>query len=70
MRSTLIRTNKHTNVTSSRKFSDPSQLNYPSFSMVFGNMRVVQYTRVLTNVRAAGSVYEVTINVPMMVVLK
>ena len=52
------------------KISDPSQLNYPSFSMVFGNIRVVQYTRVLTNVVAAGFVYEVTINVPMMVVLK
>ena len=50
----LIKTNKCPNVTCSIKFSDPSQLNYPSFSIVFGNKRVVQYTCVLTNVGLLG----------------
>lgn len=52
------------NVTCSRKYSDPGQLNYPSFSVVFGNKRVVRYTRELTNVGAAGSIYKVIVSGP------
>lgn len=55
---------KHPNVTCSKKFADPGQLNYPSFSILFGKSRVARYTRELTNVGAAGSVYEVVINAP------
>ncbi|KAF3959255.1 hypothetical protein CMV_015917 [Castanea mollissima] len=58
---------KRPNVTCSRKFSDPGQLNYPSFSVLFAKKRVVRYTRVLTNVGAAGSVYDVTVKAPTMV---
>ena len=50
----LIKKNKCPNVTCSIKFSDPSQLNYPSFSIVFGNKKVVHYTCVLTNVGLLG----------------
>lgn len=52
------------NVNCSRKFSDPGQLNYPSFSVLFGSKRVVRYTRTLTNVGDAGSVYRVAVNGP------
>ncbi|KAK6941285.1 Peptidase S8 propeptide/proteinase inhibitor I9 [Dillenia turbinata] len=52
------------NGTCIRKFSDPGQLNYPSFSVLFGNSRVVRYTRVLTNVGPAGSVYNVAVTGP------
>ncbi|XP_023884446.1 subtilisin-like protease SBT1.8 [Quercus suber] len=58
---------KRPNVTCSRKLSDPGQLNYPSFSVLFANKRIVRYTRVLTNVGAAGSVYDVTVGAPTMV---
>ncbi|XP_030943616.1 subtilisin-like protease SBT1.8 [Quercus lobata] len=58
---------KRPNVTCSRKFSDPGQLNYPSFSVLFANKKVVRYTRTLTNVGAAGSVYDVTVGAPTMV---
>ncbi|KAI3495695.1 hypothetical protein L1887_38041 [Cichorium endivia] len=53
------------NVTCSRRFRDPGQLNYPSFSVVFGESRVVRYTRRLTNVGPEGSVnYEVEVEAP------
>ncbi|XP_047307635.1 subtilisin-like protease SBT1.8 [Impatiens glandulifera] len=55
---------KHPNITCSRKFRDPGQLNYPSFSILFGKSRVVRYTRVLTNVGAAGSTYNVSVDGP------
>lgn len=57
---------KRPNVTCERKYSDPGQLNYPSFSIVFGskNKRVVRYTRELTNVGAAGSVYRASVTSP------
>ncbi|XP_062091138.1 subtilisin-like protease SBT1.8 [Humulus lupulus] len=58
---------KRHNVTCSKKWSDPGALNYPSFSVVFGNKRVVRYTRQLTNVGAAGSVYTLTVDAPPMV---
>lgn len=58
---------KRPNVTCTKKFSDPGQLNYPSFSVVFGNNRIVRYTRQLTNVGSAGSVYEVAVSAPSMV---
>lgn len=55
---------KRPNVTCTRKFSDPGQLNYPSFSVHFGKSRVMRYTRVLTNVGAPGSTYKVAIDAP------
>ncbi|CAM8991156.1 unnamed protein product [Rhodiola kirilowii] len=55
---------KRPNVTCAKKVSDPGQLNYPSFSILFGSNRVARYTRTLTNVGTAGSVYEVAVNVP------
>ena len=55
---------KHPNVTCSRKFHDPGQLNYPSFSVVFESKRVVRYTRILTNVGEADSVYDVVATGP------
>ncbi|KAF2287126.1 hypothetical protein GH714_038358 [Hevea brasiliensis] len=62
---------KRPNVTCSRKFSDPGELNYPSFSVVFAGKRVVRrYTRELTNVGKAGSVYEVAVTAPSAVVVK
>ncbi|CAK9159212.1 unnamed protein product [Ilex paraguariensis] len=60
---------KRPNITCSRKLADPGQLNYPSFSVLFGKSRVVRYTRVLTNVGAAGSVYRVAIDAPPTVVV-
>uniref|UniRef100_A0A7N0UVF7 Subtilisin-like protease n=1 Tax=Kalanchoe fedtschenkoi TaxID=63787 RepID=A0A7N0UVF7_KALFE len=55
---------KRPNVTCAKKFSDPGQLNYPSFSILFGKKRVARYTRTLTNVGSAGSAYQVTVDVP------
>ncbi|GJZ18968.1 subtilisin-like protease SBT1.8 [Tanacetum coccineum] len=52
------------NVTCSRRLGDPGRLNYPSFSVLFGKSRVVRYTRQLTNVGPAGSVYDVTAEAP------
>ncbi|XP_073132069.1 subtilisin-like protease SBT1.8 [Henckelia pumila] len=60
---------KHPNVTCDRRFHDPGQLNYPSFSVLFGNSRVVRYTRELTNVGAAGSIYNVSVENPPNVVM-
>ncbi|XWS26584.1 hypothetical protein CRYUN_Cryun26dG0043300 [Craigia yunnanensis] len=55
---------KRTNITCSKKFKDPGELNYPSFSVLFGDKRVVRYTRELTNVGTARSIYKVTVNGP------
>ncbi|GLT98794.1 hypothetical protein SLE2022_162740 [Rubroshorea leprosula] len=55
---------KRPNFTCSTKFKDPGELNYPSFSVVFGNKRVVRYTRTLTNVGSAPSTYNVTVGGP------
>ncbi|CAH9101761.1 unnamed protein product [Cuscuta epithymum] len=55
---------KRANVTCNKKFKDPGQLNYPSFSVVFPGSRVVRYTRELTNVGPAGSTYEVSMELP------
>lgn len=55
---------KRPNVTCARKFRDPGQLNYPSFSVLFGKSRVVRYSRELTNVDAVGSVYKVSVETP------
>lgn len=55
---------KRPGVNCTRKFSDPGQLNYPSFSVVFAGKRVVRYTRTLTNVGEAGSAYNVTVDGP------
>lgn len=59
---------KRPNVTCVRKFRDPGQLNYPSFSVLFGKSRVVRYSRELTNVDAVGSVYKVSVEAPKNVV--
>ncbi|KAK2975515.1 hypothetical protein RJ640_009144 [Escallonia rubra] len=55
---------KRPNVTCSRRLANPGQLNYPSFSVLFVKSRVVRYTRELTNVGAAGSVYQVSVDGP------
>ncbi|KAL3532701.1 hypothetical protein ACH5RR_006222 [Cinchona calisaya] len=55
---------KRPNITCSRKFNDPGQLNYPSFSVLFGKSRVLRYSRLLTNVGAAGSIYQSAIEAP------
>ncbi|MQM09412.1 hypothetical protein Taro_042283 [Colocasia esculenta] len=57
---------KRANITCSRRFRGPGDLNYPSFSVVFDgkSKKVVRYTRELTNVGAAGSVYDVKIRAP------
>lgn len=55
---------KRPNITCLKKFADPGQLNYPSFSVLFGKKRVVRYTRELTNVGSARSIYEVAVNGP------
>ncbi|WCJ42809.1 Subtilase family protein [Euphorbia peplus] len=55
---------KRPNVTCTRKFTDPGHLNYPSFSILFDRKRVVRYTRELTNVGEAGSVYDVAVTGP------
>ncbi|EPS65938.1 hypothetical protein M569_08836, partial [Genlisea aurea] len=54
------------NATCSRKFADPGQLNYPSFSVVFGKSRVVRYTRELTNVdpRGGSVIYRASVEAP------
>lgn len=61
---------KHPNVTCTRKFSDPGQLNYPAFSVGFKKARVVRYTRELTNVGEARTLYQVTIDAPPSVSVK
>ncbi|KAL5768502.1 hypothetical protein ACOSP7_015048 [Xanthoceras sorbifolium] len=55
---------KRPNTTCSKKLRDPGELNYPSFSVLFGNKRVVRYTRELTNVGPARSMYKVTVAGP------
>ncbi|CAL9058924.1 subtilisin-like protease SBT1.8 [Musa acuminata AAA Group] len=57
---------KRPNVTTcSRRFSDPGNLNYPSFSVVFAKKwRVVKYRRELTNVGSASSTYEAKVSGP------
>ncbi|KAJ8555401.1 hypothetical protein K7X08_012897 [Anisodus acutangulus] len=57
---------KRLNFTCANKFADAGQINYPSFSILFriNSKRVVRYTREVTNVGAAGSVYEVAIDAP------
>ncbi|XP_058743747.1 subtilisin-like protease SBT1.4 [Vicia villosa] len=49
-----------------RKFSSPGDLNYPSFSVVFGaNNGLVKYRRVVTNVGGSvDAVYSVNVNAP------
>jgi len=61
---------KRPNATCSRKFSDPGQLNYPSFSVLFGDSRIVRYTRELTNVGAARTLYQVHVDAPPSVGVK
>ncbi|KAL0374578.1 UNVERIFIED_CONTAM: Subtilisin-like protease SBT1.8 [Sesamum radiatum] len=56
------------NVTCAAKFRDPGQLNYPSFSVCLGSLGL-WYTRRLTNVGAAGSVYRVSVEAPPTVVV-
>ncbi|KAH6828547.1 Subtilase family protein [Perilla frutescens var. hirtella] len=60
---------KRPNVTCARKFRDPGQLNYPSFSVLFGKSRVVRYTRELTNVDVTGAAYKVSVEAPANVVV-
>ncbi|GFQ08847.1 subtilisin-like protease [Phtheirospermum japonicum] len=55
---------KRPNVTCAQRFRNPGQLNYPSFSVLFGKSKVVRYSRELTNVGAPGSVYAVSVEGP------
>lgn len=56
---------KNPNSTCAHKLSNPGNLNYPSFSVVFSGRRTrVKYARELTNVGAAGSVYGLNYSVP------
>lgn len=55
---------RHPNITCERGFNHPGQLNYPSFSVMFGRSRTVQYSRELTNVGAPGSTYHVSAEAP------
>ncbi|XP_058078697.1 subtilisin-like protease SBT1.8 [Magnolia sinica] len=53
------------NLTCSRRLSNPGNLNYPSFSILFSKKRrVVKYSREVTNVGPAGSRYNVTVGGP------
>ncbi|KAF8034014.1 hypothetical protein BT93_C0328 [Corymbia citriodora subsp. variegata] len=62
---------RRTNVTCSTKLSDPGQLNYPSFSVVFRpNKKVVRYAREVTNVGEARSVYRVAVEAPSTVAVR
>ncbi|XP_012078825.1 subtilisin-like protease SBT1.8 [Jatropha curcas] len=51
-------------VSCSSRFDDLGELNYPSFSVLFGNKTMVQYSRKLTNAGAANSAYEVIVAAP------
>ncbi|XP_074280786.1 subtilisin-like protease SBT1.8 [Silene latifolia] len=55
---------KMRNITCKHKLSDPGQLNYPSFSVLFGKTRVVRYTRELTNVGSPRTLYQARANAP------
>ncbi|CAA6664642.1 unnamed protein product [Spirodela intermedia] len=58
---------KRSNFTCSRRFRDPGDLNYPSFSIVFNSesrKAAVTYTRELTNVGEAASEYAVEVTAP------
>lgn len=59
------------NPTCSHKLSSPGNLNYPSFSVVFGqkSRQVVKYQREVTNVGPAGSVYNVKVVSPAGVIV-
>ncbi|KAL8234758.1 hypothetical protein R6Q59_020858 [Mikania micrantha] len=56
--------NRPNMTTCAKRLGDPGRLNYPSFSVLFGKSRVVRYTRLLTNVGPAGSVYDVEAEAP------
>lgn len=55
---------RRSEVSCANKLSDPGNLNYPSFSVVFGKKRVVKYTREVTNVGPARSAYVVKVSGP------
>ncbi|KAL5995123.1 hypothetical protein ACLOJK_025181 [Asimina triloba] len=59
---------KQPDLTCSTRLSNPGNLNYPSFSILFSqsrSRRVVKYNRVLTNVGTVGSTtYNVTVSGP------
>ncbi|GER36071.1 subtilase family protein [Striga asiatica] len=54
----------HTCASLKYKFKTPAQLNYPSFSVVFKNTRVMRLTRKLTSVEPGESVYTVSVKAP------
>ncbi|KAI3980140.1 hypothetical protein MKX01_033281 [Papaver californicum] len=55
---------KRANVTCAKKFKDVGELNYPSFSVLFGGNKTVRYSRELTNVGPARAIYDVVIGGP------
>ncbi|GER36074.1 subtilase family protein [Striga asiatica] len=46
------------------KFNNPAELNYPSFSVLFGKLGNVSLTRTLTSVEPGMSVYTVSVKAP------
>ncbi|KAL8152238.1 hypothetical protein V2J09_009998 [Rumex salicifolius] len=61
---------KRPNITCTQKLTDPGQLNYPGFSVLFKDSRVVRYSRVVTNVGAARTLYQVSVDAPKSVAVK
>ncbi|KAL6010172.1 hypothetical protein ACLOJK_000603 [Asimina triloba] len=56
---------RNPNVTCTRKLSSAGSLNYPSFSVVFGDKRkLVEYSREVTNVGPANSAYDAAVDSP------
>ncbi|KAI3851046.1 hypothetical protein MKW92_045461 [Papaver armeniacum] len=55
---------KRANVTCAKKFKDVGELNYPSFSVLFGGNKTVRFSRELTNVGPARAIYDVVIGGP------
>ncbi|XP_048227839.1 subtilisin-like protease SBT1.8 [Ricinus communis] len=61
----LCSLNYDLNLTCPRKFSDLGELNYPSFSVLFGKKTTaVRYSRELTNVGTARATYRVAVTAP------
>ncbi|RAL37081.1 hypothetical protein DM860_004003 [Cuscuta australis] len=61
----LFTTNPRFHCNNATKLKNPGSLNYPSFSVLFGEKtKVVHYTRILTNVGPAKSVYRAHVEAP------
>ncbi|VFQ95117.1 unnamed protein product [Cuscuta campestris] len=64
----LFTTNPRFHCNKNTTLKNPGSLNYPSFSVLFGEKtKVVHYTRILTNVGPAKSVYRASVEAPAFV---